>query len=127
LKKNDCVRKCHLRVGDSVLVLCGKDKGKRGKVLALSHRESKAIVSGVMVVSKHVKSKKVDGESGIFKTESAIYSCKLKVVCNNCDCGTRVKYVLNDGKKKRVCKKCDGEISVNRDIKKKKKHRGLNV
>ena len=106
------MNKVHIKVGDMVSVRCGKDKKKRGRVLAISKREKKAIVQGVMVVSKHVKPRKVGDESGIVKTESALYTCKLQLVCPSCDSATRVGHRINDdGKKIRFCKKCNKEIS----------------
>ena len=103
--------KLHIKVGDMVAVRCGKDKKKRGRVLAVSKREQKAIVQGVMMVSKHVKPRKVGDESGIIKTESALYACKLQLVCPHCDAATRVGHRFDDnGKKVRFCKKCDKNI-----------------
>jgi large subunit ribosomal protein L24 len=108
---NSAVRKTHVKVGDNVLVLCGKDRGKRGKVLAVSVREKKAIVSGVNVVSKHVKAGKIGDEGGIVRVESALYLCKLQLVCPSCDRAVRASRKFDEnGKKQRVCKKCGGFI-----------------
>lgn len=106
-----CLRnKVHVKTGDIVSVLSGKDRGKRGKVLAVSPKEGKVMVEGVNIVSKHVKPRRAGEEGGIVKTESAIYSCKVQLVCSKCDKPTRIGHKLNDdGKKCRVCKHC-GEI-----------------
>lgn len=102
--------KIRLKKGDNVLVLSGKDKGKEGKILAVSPKENKIIVEGVNVVSKHVKPRRAGEEGGIFKTESALYACKVQLVCSKCGKATRIAHkIAEDGKKKRICKKC-GEI-----------------
>jgi large subunit ribosomal protein L24 len=110
IRKDVSIKKIHVRSGDSVVVLCGKDRGKRGKVLAVSPRESKVIVSGVAIVSKHVKARKPGDDSGIVKTESALYSCKVQLVCPHCDLPTRIAHVFEGEKKLRVCKKCKKTI-----------------
>lgn len=112
LKKSN---KIHVRVGDMVCVICGKDKKKRGRVIAVSRSEGKAIVSGVMIISKHVKARKAGDESGIIKTESAIRTCKLQVVCPKCDKSTRIAHSIDEnGIKKRICKKCGQELVFNK-------------
>ena len=93
---------------DTVILLTGdkKDRKKTGKVLEVSPKEGKVIVEGMNMVSKHVKPRKAD-PSGIIQSESAIYACKVQVVCPKCKQPTRIGYkVLEDGKKDRVCKKC---------------------
>ena len=101
------MNKVHVRTGDEVIVINGKDRGKKGKVLEVSPSEGKVIVEGVNMVSKHVKPRKAGDPSGIIKAESAIYACKVQVVCPKCKKPTRVGYkVLESGKKERVCKKC---------------------
>ena len=94
---------------DTVILLTGdkKDRAKSGKVLAVSPKEGKVIVEGMNMVSKHVKPRKAGDPSGIIQAESAIYACKVQVVCPKCKKPTRVGYnVLENGKKERVCKKC---------------------
>ena len=94
---------------DTVILLTGekKDRKKTGKVLEVSPKEGKVIVEGMNMVSKHVKPRKAGDPSGIIQSESAIYACKVQVVCPKCKQPTRIGYkVLEDGKKDRVCKKC---------------------
>ncbi len=94
---------------DTVILLTGdkNDRKKSGKVLEVSPKEGKVIVEGMNMVSKHVKPRKAGDPSGIIKAESAIYACKVQVVCPKCKEPTRVGYkVLESGKKERVCKKC---------------------
>lgn len=96
----------HVRKGDNVVILSGKDKGKQGKVLAVSPKESKVMVEGVNVVSKHMKPRSAGQEGGIIKTESALYSCKVQIVCPKCSKPTKISHKFVDGKKLRACKKC---------------------
>ena len=97
----------HVKTGDNVIVLSGKDKGKKGKVVQVSPKESKVIVEGVNTVSKHVKPRKAGQGGGIIKAESALYACKVQLVCPKCNKPTRIGHeMLENGDKVRVCKRC---------------------
>lgn len=101
------ILKSHIKVGDMVFVISGKDRKKRGRVIALSIGEKKALVSGINKVKKHLKARKIGDDSGIIEVEAPIRTDKLQVVCPNCDMPTRVGHELNEKKiKVRVCKKC---------------------
>ena len=100
------MNKLHVKSGDTVVILSGKDRGKKGKILATSPKEGKVIVEGANIISKHVKPKKMGEAGGIIKAESAIYACKVQVVCPACGQATRVAHKIEDGKNIRVCKKC---------------------
>ena len=100
-----------IRKDDTVIVLSGKDKGKKGKVLTVMPKDGKVIVEKVNVVSRHQKPRKQGEEGGIIKREAPIYACKVMRVCPKCDKPTRPAHkLLADGKKVRVCKKCGAEI-----------------
>ncbi len=102
--------KMHVKTGDTVVVLSGKDRGKQGKIVAVSPKEQKVIVEGVHEVTKHVKPRKAGQEGGIVKVEGAIYASKVQLMCPHCGKRTRVAHkIMDDGKKKRSCKKC-GEV-----------------
>ena len=99
------VNKLHVKKGDTVIVLSGKDKGKKGKVLEVSPKERKVIVENVNMVTKHVKPRKMGDQGGIVKAESAMYACKVMLVCPKCGKPTRIAHkILNDGTKQRLCK-----------------------
>ena len=102
--------KLHIKTNDTVVVLSGDDKGKRGTVIAVSPEEGKVIVSGVHTVSKHTKARRQGESSQIIKTEGAIYASKVQLVCPKCDTGVRTKVAIVDGKKVRTCAKCGAEI-----------------
>lgn len=100
--------KVHVKTGDKVVVINGKDRGKQGKVLEVSPSEGKVIVEGVNIVSKHVKPRKMGEAGGIIKAESALYADKVQLICPKCGRPTRVGHMVDDkGKKVRVCKKAD--------------------
>ena len=101
------MNKVHVKTGDTVIVLSGKERGKKGKVLAVSPKEGKVIAEGLNMVSKHVKARKVGDQSGIVKAEGAMYASKVQIVCPRCGKPTRVAHkVYEDGTKERICKKC---------------------
>ena len=99
----------NIKKGDTVKLLTGdkKDRKKTGKVLEVSPKEGKVIVEGINMVSKHAKPKKAGDPSGIIKAESAVYACKVQVICHKCKKPTRIGHkIYADGKKDRMCKKC---------------------
>ena len=97
--------KVHVKTGDQVVVINGKDRGARGKVMQVSPKEGKVIVEKVNVVKKHVKPRKMGEQGGIIEAEAALYACKVQLVCPKCGRPTRVGHVVENGKKMRVCKK----------------------
>ena len=99
-----------LKQGDNVMVLSGNDKGKTGEVLEVIPKTQKVIVKGVNIRKKHVKPRKAGEEGGIIPSEYPIHSSKVNVVCPKCGKVTRVGYVIEDGKKVRVCKKCGAKL-----------------
>ena len=106
-----------IRKDDTVVVLSGKDKGKKGKVLKAMPKENKVIVEGVSIAACHTKPRNQQDEGGIIKMETPIYACKVQVVCPKCGKATRVGHKTietSDGKTKsvRVCKhkECGAEL-----------------
>ena len=100
--------KVHVKTGDTVVVINGKDRGARGKVMQVSPSEGKVIVQGINIVSKHVKPRKMGEAGGIIKAEAALYASKVQLICPKCGKPTRVGHAFNEkGKKVRVCKKAD--------------------
>jgi large subunit ribosomal protein L24 len=95
---------------DTVLVLAGKSKGRTGRVLRVFPAEGRAIVEGVNFIRKHTKAnpqKNIKG--GVLERESPIDLSNLMPVCGECGKPTRVGHkILDDGKKVRVCRRCNG-------------------
>ena len=101
----------NIKKNDTVIVLSGKDKGKKGKVISADPKGGKLLVEGVNVGSRHTKPRKQGDEGGIIKKETPIYACKVMRVCPKCGKPTKAAYSIgSDGKKSRVCKKCGAEI-----------------
>ena len=99
--------KLHIKKDDTVIVISGKDKGKKGKVLSVGATKRTVLVEGVNLVTKHTKARRAGETGGIVKQEAPIYACKVMNVCSKCGKGTRIAYkVLEDGSKARVCKHC---------------------
>ncbi len=102
--------KLHVKKDDTVIVVSGDDKGKKGKVLEVSPKEGKVIVKDVNIVSRHVKPRREGEQGGIVKVEGAMYASKVMLYCSKCDKGVRVKKSVVDGKKVRLCAKCGAEL-----------------
>ena len=104
------MEKLHVKKGDTVVVVSGDDKGRKGEVLETSPKEGKVIVKGANIVTRHVKPRKQGDQGGIVKVEGAMYASKVQLYCPKCDKGVRVKHTVVDGKKVRVCAKCGAEL-----------------
>ncbi len=103
-------KKLHVKKGDTVVVINGKEKGKKGKVLIAMPKDQKVIVEGVNVSTKHKKPSKTVQQGGIIHQESAIFSSKVMLWCDKCKKGVRIgNRLLDDKSKVRYCRDC-GEI-----------------
>lgn len=99
-----------IKKGDNVVVIAGKDKGKKGKVLETSPKTSKLIVENVNVVTKHKKPKSAEDKGGIVKQTNPIQRSNVMIVCQECGKATRVAKKELNGKKVRICKKCGASL-----------------
>ena len=98
----------HIKKDDTVVVISGVDKNKKGKVLEVIPSEGKVIVEGVAVATKHTKPRRQGETGGIVKQEAAIDASKVMHVCSKCGKATRIaRKVLENGKRVRVCKHCN--------------------
>ena len=101
-----------LRKNDQVVVLAGKDRGKRGRVLRLVPARGRAIVERVNMIKRHTRpnpSRNIKG--GVVEREGSIHVSNLMIVCGECDRPTRARHrVLADGRKVRICHRCEGVI-----------------
>ena len=103
--------KLHVKAKDQVIVIAGKDKGKKGSVVTAFPKTGKVIVEGVNIVTKHQKPRGQGMPGGIVHKEAAIDASNVMLVCPKCKKGVRVGYsVLENGTKVRVCKKCGASI-----------------
>ncbi|PYG85662.1 large subunit ribosomal protein L24 [Ruminiclostridium sufflavum DSM 19573] len=105
--------KVHIKKEDTVLVLSGKDKGKKGKVLSVNPSTNQVIVEGVNMATKHKKPRSNYQQGGIIHQEAPVDSSNLMLVCDKCGKPTKVaKTILENGEKARTCKKCDEIIEI---------------
>jgi len=104
----EALHKFKLKKEDTVEVIAGKDKGKRGRILKILRDKDRVLVEGANMVKKAKKKRKQQDRSGIIEIEAAIHSSNLMIVCKKCG-PTRIGYKLDGDKKVRKCKKC-GEV-----------------
>ena len=100
----------NIKKNDTVIVLSGKDKGKKGKVLVAMPRENKLVVEGVNVATVHQKARKQGDESGIIRKETPIRADKVALYCPKCDKGVRIGFKVEGDKKIRIGRPCGHEI-----------------
>ena len=112
--------KIHVRKGDTVVILSGRDSGQKGKISKVMPREGKVVVDGCNTVKRHMKARPPKyPQGGIIEKAMPIDSCKVMLVCPKCDKAVRVKKQLSDQpqvegkytpKYIRVCRKCGAKI-----------------
>jgi large subunit ribosomal protein L24 len=101
--------KMKLHKNDTVKVISGREKGKTGRILRIDREKMRAVVEGLNMVKKAVKQKKQNQKGGITSVEAPLSISKLMIVCKKCG-PTRIGYVMEAAGKKRVCRKCGGEL-----------------
>ncbi|MGM0410750.1 MAG: 50S ribosomal protein L24 [Bacillota bacterium] len=100
-----------IKKGDQVEVISGKDRGKRGEVLKVIPDDDRVVVEDVNIVHRHQRPTQDMPQGGIIENEAPIHISNVQLVCPHCDKKTRFGVdVLDNGKKVRVCKKCDEDI-----------------
>ncbi len=101
-----------IRKNDDVVVVSGKDRGKRGRVLQLVPGKNRLIVEGVNFVKRHTRpnpARNVKG--GVVEREAPLHASNVQLVCPECGATTRIgRRLLGDGRKVRICRKCDGVV-----------------
>ena len=104
----------NVKKGDTVVVISGKDKGKKGKIMVAQPDDERVIVQGAAMVTRHIKPRKQGQPGGRIEKEGPIHASNVMLVCPKCDKPTRIAHKLKEleisGEKKqksvRVCKKC---------------------
>ena len=101
-----------VRKNDNVLVISGRDRGKRGRVLRVIPAKTRVIVEGVNFIKKHTKAnpqKNIKG--GIVEREASLHASNVQIVCPECGAPTRIgSRRLDDGRRVRFCRKCKGVV-----------------
>ena len=101
--------KLHVKKGDTVVILSGKDKGKPGKIITAMPSKGQVVVEDVNKVKRHTKPSMKAPQGGILDKEMPLNACKVQLICPACNKATRIGHKVVDGKNVRVCKKC-GEV-----------------
>jgi large subunit ribosomal protein L24 len=99
-----------IRKNDTVLVIAGKDKGKRGKVRFAYPKRERLLVEGINFIKKHSRARGAVKQAGIIEREAPISVSNVMLLCNKCSHPARVGFrFLADGRKVRICRSC-GEV-----------------
>jgi large subunit ribosomal protein L24 len=101
-----------IRRNDNVVVITGKDRGKRGRVLKVDAAKNRLIVEGVNFIKRHTKpnpQRQIKG--GVVEREASLHASNVQIVCPECGKPTRLgRKILGDGRKVRICRKCEGVV-----------------
>ena len=101
-----------VRRNDTVIVIAGKNRSKRGRVLKLLPERNRVVVEGVNLIKRHTRpnpSRNIKG--GVVEREASLHASNLQLVCPECGAQTRVgRRLLGDGRKVRICRKCEGVV-----------------
>ena len=100
-----------IRKNDNVVVITGRDRGKRGRVLRVVPDKGRVIVEGVNFIKRHTKAnpqKNIKG--GIVEREAAMHASNVQLVCPECGKMTRIGHRIDGDRKVRICRKCEGVV-----------------
>ena len=100
----------NIRKNDTVVVIAGKDRGKKGRVRFAYPKDERLLVEGINFVKKHSRARGVVRQAGIIEREAPIHVSDVMLLCSKCNHPARVGFrFLTDGRKVRVCRSC-GEV-----------------
>ena len=100
-----------IRKNDTVVVMAGKDKGKKGKVRRALPKDNRVLVEGLNMIKRHSRARRAARQAGIIELEAPIHVSNVMLLCNKCAKLTRVGFkILDDGKKVRICRSCQEVI-----------------
>ena len=101
----------NIRKNDTVVVIAGKDRGKRGKVRLALPDKDRVIVDGLNMIKRHSRARRAARQAGIIELEAPIHVSNVMLVCEKCGNPTRISFrFLDDGKKVRICNSCQEMI-----------------
>ncbi len=99
-----------IRKNDTVVVIAGKDKGKKGKVRFTYPKDERLLIEGVNLIKRHTRARGQVKQAGIVEREAPIHVSNVMLLCNRCNHPTRIGFHnLQDGKKVHICRSC-GEV-----------------
>jgi len=96
----------NIRKNDTVLVISGKDKGKKGKVRYAFPKEKRLVVEGANMIKRHTRARAMTRQAGIIEREAPLHISKVMLICNKCNRPARVSFRLLEEKRVRVCSSC---------------------
>lgn len=96
--------------GDNVLVISGKDRGKKGKVMKVFPPIGKVLVEGVMLRKKHVRPKRQGEKGQVVQQPTPLNVANVQFLCSKCDKAARIGYKIEGKEKMRICKKCGASV-----------------
>ena len=100
-----------VRRNDNVIVMTGKDRGKRGRVLKVLPEKNRVIVEGVNIIKRHTKpnpGRQIKG--GVIEREAPLHASNVQIVCPECGKMTRIGHRVDGDRKVRICRKCEGVV-----------------
>ena len=101
-----------LKRNDTVFVITGRDRGKKGKVLQVHPKKDSALVEGINQVKRHIRKRRQDEQGGIITQERPNHLSKIQYFCTRCGRPTRLGIKrAQDGKRTRICRKCKDEVA----------------
>jgi large subunit ribosomal protein L24 len=101
-----------IRKEDTVLVIVGKDKGKKGKVRQIMPKDNVLIIEGVNIIKRHMKPRGQARQAGIIEREAPLQISNVMLVCPKCSKPVRIQSkIIDDGKRVRICGKCNEVIN----------------
>ena len=96
-----------IKKNDTILVITGKEKGKKGRVLSVSPLKDQVLIEKVNIIKRHMKPNRKYSQGGIIEKEAPLHISNVMLVCPKCSKPTRIgNSLLQDGRKVRTCKKC---------------------
>ena len=99
-----------IKKDDEVQVIHGKDRGSRGRVVRVLPKEGRVMVEGIARAKKHSRPSKQRQQGGIIDIEQFVDISNVALVCKSCGQATRVGHRIEDGKKTRICRKCESDL-----------------
>ncbi len=105
--------KCHIKRDDKVKIITGQDAGKIGKVLKVNRKDRRILVENINIIKRHTRPSAKNKQGGIVESEAPIPWSNVMMMCNKCMAPARIRMQrLEDGKKKRICRKCNEIIDA---------------
>lgn len=109
-KQKEEAAKIHVKKGDFVMVITGKDAGAKGKVLEVDRKKGRVVVEKANMVKRHTKPSQSLPQGGIVSKEAPMASSNVMIYCQDCKSVTRVGKKVTESGKERVCKKCGATL-----------------